>query len=149
MGADGSGSLTGAVTVNADGTLGGSGTIFGNVTVDGKVAPGNSPGTLTIGGTYHQVAGAIYDAQIDPGNVASDRIDASGTGVLDSGAVLNVSRTSASPYTVGTQYTVLSAAGGLTGTFTLTGDASPSAFLNLVDSYDDANAYLKSNRAIR
>ena len=142
VGSGGSGSLTGAVTVNADGTLGGSGTIFGNVLVDGKIAPGNSPGTLTIEGTYQQDAGAIYEAQIDPSNIVSDRIDANGTGVLAAGAILNVSRTSTAAYTVGTRYTVLNAAGGLTGTFTLTGDITPSAFLSLTDHYDNDNAYL-------
>jgi autotransporter-associated beta strand protein len=44
----GSGTGTGAVTVNANGALGGSGTIAGNTTVNGKLMPGNSPGTLTF-----------------------------------------------------------------------------------------------------
>jgi autotransporter-associated beta strand protein len=40
-----------AVTVNASGLLGGSGTILGGVTVgsSGTLAPGNSPGVLTVG----------------------------------------------------------------------------------------------------
>lgn len=37
---------------------------------------------------------------------------------------------------------MLNAANGLTGTFTLTGDITPSAFLSLTDHYDDYNAYL-------
>ena len=42
---------TTAVAVNASGLLGGSGTILGNVTVgsSGTLAPGNSPGVLTVG----------------------------------------------------------------------------------------------------
>jgi autotransporter-associated beta strand protein len=46
------GSLTNtAVTVNAGGTLGGTGVVAGPVTIaaDGTIAPGASPGTLTVG----------------------------------------------------------------------------------------------------
>ncbi len=47
----GSGTGTGSVAVNNTGTLGGSGTIAGSVTVTtgGTLAPGNSPGRLTLG----------------------------------------------------------------------------------------------------
>ena len=46
----GSGTGTGAVTVNAGGTLGGSGTIGGAVSlIGGTLSPGTSPGTLTVG----------------------------------------------------------------------------------------------------
>ncbi|TIV25623.1 MAG: hypothetical protein E5V90_26665, partial [Mesorhizobium sp.] len=38
-----------AVSVNSSGTLAGVGTIAGPVTVDGTIAPGDSPGTLTVG----------------------------------------------------------------------------------------------------
>ena len=49
VGVNGVGSLGNtAVTVGASATLGGSGTIGGAVTVSGTLAPGNSPGTLTI-----------------------------------------------------------------------------------------------------
>jgi outer membrane autotransporter protein len=141
VGVNGSGSLTGAVTVDANGTLGGSGSIVGNVTVNGTVAPGNSPGTLSIHGNYQQASGAIYQAQLDPANVASDRIDVSGSAAIDNAAVLDVSRTSAAPYVVGTRYTVLSTTNGRTGSFVLAGDTG-SAFLRLIDDYDAYNAYL-------
>jgi PKD repeat protein len=44
----GSATGTGAVNVLGGATLGGGGVISGRVTVDGTLAPGNSPGTLTI-----------------------------------------------------------------------------------------------------
>ena len=45
---DGSLSATSGVTVASTATLGGSGTISSTVTVNGKLAPGDSPGMLTI-----------------------------------------------------------------------------------------------------
>jgi outer membrane autotransporter protein len=44
------------VFVNPGGTLGGTGNVLGHVTNFGTVSPGNSPGTLTIGGNYTQAA---------------------------------------------------------------------------------------------
>ena len=46
----GSGTGTGSVTVSNSGTLGGTGTIAGGVTCAGEIAPGQSAGTLTVGG---------------------------------------------------------------------------------------------------
>jgi fibronectin-binding autotransporter adhesin len=49
----GSGTGSGGVTVQSTGTLGGTGIVSGAVTVNagGSVAPGGSPGTLTVGST--------------------------------------------------------------------------------------------------
>ena len=44
------GSLASAVTVQSAGTLGGSGVLAGSLTGDGLIAPGNSPGILTVEG---------------------------------------------------------------------------------------------------
>jgi autotransporter-associated beta strand protein len=44
------GSLASAVTVQSAGTLGGTGVLAGNLTGDGLIAPGNSPGILTVQG---------------------------------------------------------------------------------------------------
>src|ERR1700683_610980 len=46
------------------GKLSGSGTINGNVVMGGTIAPGNSPGILTINGNYMQTATGVYDAEI-------------------------------------------------------------------------------------
>jgi len=60
------GSLAGGVQVNAGATLKGTGTIAGTVTVaaGGIVAPGNSPGTLTIGKDYSQGSQGILEMEV-------------------------------------------------------------------------------------
>jgi len=64
----GSGTGTGAVTVNG-GRLAGIGSISGLVTVtSGSIAPGNSAGTLTLGGGLDIQAGANYDWEHTAGN---------------------------------------------------------------------------------
>lgn len=55
---------SGTTLVNAGGTLGGIGFINGNVINNGNVAPGDSPGTLTIAGNYQQNAGGTLTIQI-------------------------------------------------------------------------------------
>jgi autotransporter-associated beta strand protein len=47
---DVNGSLASAVTVQSSGTLGGTGVLAGSLTGDGLIAPGNSPGILTVQG---------------------------------------------------------------------------------------------------
>lgn len=134
--------LPGAVTVQNGGTLAGTGKVRATtVQQGGIIAPGRSGiGTLNINGSFKQNAGSTYNAQIDPASTAADRISVTGAVTLSSGAVLNISRTSAVPYLVGTRYTVLTATGNISGTYTLTGDVS--AFLGLTASYNAHNAYL-------
>jgi hypothetical protein len=69
-------------------SLSGSGTIDGNVTVYGETDPGNSPGTLTVDGTYTQEAGSFFNIQlggVQPGQF--DQLDVNGavflSGTLD------------------------------------------------------------------
>ena len=71
---------SGGLTVFQDALLGGSGLIVGDVINDGTVAPGNSPGTLTIDGNFTQTAdgtllievesGSVFDQLIVTGNAA-------------------------------------------------------------------------------
>jgi len=53
------------VNVDAIGTLRGIGVINGPVSVTGRLAPGNSPGTLTVNGTVTMNAGSTFEADID------------------------------------------------------------------------------------
>jgi hypothetical protein len=53
----------GGVFLNG-GFLGGSGTINGNVTNAAELAPGGSPGTLTINGNYTQTSAGVLDIEI-------------------------------------------------------------------------------------
>ncbi len=124
-------------------TLGGTGTL-GNVAVasGGTVAPGNSIGTISVGDITF-ASGSFYSVEVDDlGN--SDLIDASGTATIDSGATVTVGPENGtddgSTYTSGTVYTILSAAGGVNGTFGTLTDSF--AFLDGRLTYDADNVFL-------
>jgi hypothetical protein len=77
--------ITGGEFVQTAGTLSGSGQINGNVSVSGgTVAPGNSPGILTINGDYSQGESAVLVIEILNGTAGSgyDRLNVSGTATL-------------------------------------------------------------------
>ncbi|QGW82579.1 autotransporter-associated beta strand repeat-containing protein [Variovorax paradoxus] len=139
------GSLGGSsVNVLAAGRLKGSGTV-GSLAVAGTVAPGNSIGTLTVNGNFTQAAGSTYEVEVDPASTASDLIHASGTASIAGGAKLNVTRISSSDFVVGNRYTVVTADGGVTGTYSLGGDTR-TAFVQLRDTYDANNVYLNAEK---
>ena len=90
---------TNGLTVNAGQTLAGSGVIQGDLRIDGTIAPGNSPGMLTItNGNHTWAAGGSYDWQIfdlDGGSgVGWDFIDITSGSLLFSGLSL------ATPFTI-------------------------------------------------
>jgi outer membrane autotransporter protein len=130
-----------AVTVTGGGTLNGNGTV-GAVAVQsgGIVGPGNSIGTLTVNGNYSAASGSVYQAEFNAAGQA-DRLSISGTATIASGAVLNLVKTDAGVSTAGT-YTLLTAAGGLNGTFIVTGLAPASYFSSQVISYDANDVFL-------
>ena len=138
------GSLNSALTVQSGGTVRGNGTAGATVIQSGgAIAPGNSIGTLHINGAFVQNAGSVYQVEVDPTSSASDRILVNGAATLESGARLNVIQNPPGEYRLGTVYTVLTATGGLTGSYALTGQTmAVSAFRGLRDSYDANNAYL-------
>ncbi|NNM27584.1 MAG: hypothetical protein HKO59_16670 [Phycisphaerales bacterium] len=76
------------VTVNSGTTLAGIGTITGDIVNGGTVAPGNSPGTLTITGGYTQLVTGRLNIEVDGYTAGSehDALAVSGTATLD-GAV--------------------------------------------------------------
>ena len=83
---------TTAVAVNASGLLGGSGTILGNVTVgsSGTLAPGNSPGVLTVGSL--SLSDGSHTLMEITGTSASlyDQIVGTGSGGLTYGGTLDL-----------------------------------------------------------
>ncbi|WP_442483690.1 autotransporter domain-containing protein [Aeoliella sp. SH292] len=99
------------VTAGTNGTVGGTGTISSLIN-NGRVAPGNSIGALSVNGNYQQSSSATMEVEIDAaGN--SDLLYVGGAANLAG----NVDVVSApGTYTVGTQYTFLMA-NGLNGTF--------------------------------
>ena len=124
-------------TVNAGGTLGGAG-IVGNTTINGgALAPGNSIGTLTVQGSLVLSAASSYMIEVSPAN--ADRTNVTGSATLG-GATVNASF-AAGTY-VARQYTILNAAGGVSGTFgSLINTNLPSGFQATL-SYDANNAFL-------
>ncbi len=83
------------------------------------ISPGNSPGVLTIAGNVVFAAGSTYVAEVQ--GAAADRIAASGTATIDAGATLRIVPLGGA-YTFSTPYVLLSATGGVTGSFgTVTG----------------------------
>ena len=117
------GSIAGsAVTVNAGGTLGGNGTV-GNTTVNGgKLAPGNSIGLLTVNGSLSFTAASSYMVEVSPTN--ADRVNVTGTATLG-GATVNLSIASTGSAGVAKQYTIVNAAGGISGTLRRAGEQQP------------------------
>ncbi|WP_346910100.1 autotransporter-associated beta strand repeat-containing protein [uncultured Roseibium sp.] len=138
---------TGDVLLNG-GTLGGSGTV-GTVTANSgaRVAPGNSIGTLNVSGNVTFSSGSTYAVEVDDtGN--SDKIAATGTAAIDSGATVTVSAENGtdngSTYAASTTYTILTADGGVTGTF---GSVSENfAFLDASLGYNANNVTLTLTR---
>ncbi|HEY9217330.1 MAG TPA: autotransporter domain-containing protein [Phenylobacterium sp.] len=131
------GTVTSNVTVGAGGTLGGTGTIFGATTIQGTLAPGNSIGTLNVSGNFIQGAGSIYQVEANAAGQA-DRVNVTGTATINGGTVQVVA--ASGTYGTSTTYTILSANGGRTGTYS--GVTSNFAFLTPSLTYDANNVFL-------
>ncbi|KWV58577.1 hypothetical protein AS156_33870 [Bradyrhizobium macuxiense] len=130
--------LVSAVTVNSGATIGGIGTIGGlSVASGGTVTPGNSIGTLSVAGNVSFAAGSIYQVEANAAG-RSDKIVASGTATLAGGNVLALAQTGT--YAPQTVYTILTANGGVSGTFS---DVTSSlTFLTPTLSYDANDVFL-------
>ncbi|HEX7925810.1 MAG TPA: autotransporter domain-containing protein [Bradyrhizobium sp.] len=100
----------------------------------GTLAPGSAAdptGTLTINGALVFQSGAIYQVQVTPNAAASTNVNANAT---LGGATVNAVFASGSY--ISRQYTILNAAGGISGTF-----ASNIANTNLPTNFTDALSY--------
>lgn len=123
----------GDVTVSGSGVVGGVGSIASlDVQTGGTVSPGNSPGTLTVAGPVSFASGTHYIVEVAGG--VSDRIAATGPATLTGGTVY----VSGSPSLM--QYLILTAGGGVTGTFD--GVESTSAFILYSLDYEPNDVYL-------
>lgn len=130
------------LTIEKDGAIGGIGT-FGSITIadGGVIAPGNSIGTLNVAGDINFAAGSTYEVEAnDKGE--SDKIVASGKATLNGGSVLALAANGS--YAPQTNYTILTAAGGVTGTFADV--ASSLVFLDPTLGYDANNVTLTLSR---
>ncbi|WP_426315403.1 autotransporter domain-containing protein [Methylobacterium fujisawaense] len=103
------------VSVLPGAELGGSGTVGGiGALSGGTVAPGNSIGTLTVAGNAAFAAGSTYRVEANAAGQA-DRLAATGSATLSGGTVQVLAASGA--YNPRTTYTILSAAGGVSGQF--------------------------------
>ena len=100
------------VTVAAGALLGGSGTVPTTIINGGTLSPGNSPGTLAVRGNLTFNPGSTYLAEIQGAN--ADRVNVTGTAAL--AGTLRLAPLGGA-YAFNSAYTLLSAAGGRTGTF--------------------------------
>ena len=123
---DGSIAPSSLTTVQAGALLGGSGTV-GSSTIagGGTFAPGPSgaPGTMTVAGNLAFQSGALYLVKVNP--TAASTADVTGTATLAGTVQANFAPGSY----LNRSYTILSAAGGRTGTFdALTTSGLPAGF---------------------
>ncbi len=119
------------VIVERSGSLRGAGIIAGPVTVNGRLAPGNSPGTLTASSTVTMTPGSELQIDINgtgtgngAGNYSRLVIVGNGSRFVARGAtveptLLNISAGTFVPYVpqVGDSFRIVTAEGGIDGQF--------------------------------
>lgn len=122
---------TPSVDVNGGGLLGGNGFINApvvRINNGGIIAPGNSIGTLTIGGALTLAAGSTYQVEI-AGDGRTDLIDVSGKATVAGSHVAVTALDPEASYKTGHTYRILTAGDGVVGTFAEA--ATESVFLDL------------------
>ncbi|CAN7170255.1 autotransporter domain-containing protein [Bosea sp. LjRoot237] len=121
--------LLSPLTVLSGATLAGSGAV-GSTTIQAgaTIAPGNSIGTLNVAGNLVLAPGSLYEVEIG-GNGTSDRIAATGIATVTGSQVGVTALDPQTSYISGQRYTIITAAGGVSGT--VAGAVSRSAFLDL------------------
>jgi outer membrane autotransporter protein len=140
-----------AGTLSVDGTVGpvavNGGILMGNGTLGalavngGIVAPGHSIGTLNVTGPVSFAAGSFYQVETN-GAGQSDKILATGAATLSGGTVQALPATGA--HGPSTTYTILTANGGRTGTFSSVTSSIPFLIASL--SYDPNDVFLTLTR---
>jgi fibronectin-binding autotransporter adhesin len=136
------GSLAGGqVTVGNGSTLGGNG-LIGSLTAQSGaiVAPGNSIGMLNVAGNATFNAGSTYQVELTSTG-QSDLINVAGAATIAKGALLGIVKTDAAPYVLGTHYTILTAAGGVSGSYTFN-DIQITNFIGLKGGSNGTSIYL-------
>ncbi len=126
------------VSVERGATLGGNGVVSTAQIADGgMLSPGNSVGLLTVQGSLTFASAANYMVEVS--GAVADRTNVTGVATLNNATV----RVTFDPAAfVRERYTILSAAGGVSGTFRsgIYSDEPPSFATSL--SYDAQNVYL-------
>jgi autotransporter-associated beta strand protein len=150
------GTLNSKVTVQSGGILRGTGTINGDTIVNGRIAPGNSPGTLQVAGTVTMVTGSTFQEDINglgmghgPGNYSRLVLTGAGSQFVATGATLEPNLTNITgsdtyvPYVpkVGDAFRIVTADGGIVGKFAaVTQPEGLEANTRIETYYDVANS---------
>lgn len=114
---------TDELRIDSGGTVTGTGTLIGNLNNAGTLSPGNSPGTIHVGGSYVQQASGTLISEIT--RSGDDLLDVAGSATLDGTHQIQVEY---GLYLDGTTHTLIQAAGGITGDFAST-QMNPSALM--------------------
>jgi len=132
------GKLGGRILVN-NGVLGGNGEV-GSIEVGagGTLAPGSSIGQMSVNGDLTFNPGSVFQVEVTPEG-ASDQVGVSGKVVINGGSMVSLgNRPEFLPFT---QYTILTAGGGVSGTFA---EATNNyAFLRAALSYEPTTVKLQ------
>ena len=138
---------TTGVIVAAGATLGGSGSINGNVFVSGFLAPGNSPGILTVTGTETLANNSTFQAEIGgstagSGNNFHDQSNVVGNVVIGTGVTLDIiSWNGFTSVSRGDTLTLVKATGGIAGRFADTAGSGLSGWTLFDNSSDAAHQF--------
>ena len=113
------GKIVGPLSITSSGTLNGIGTIAGNLTNAATVAPGNSPGIITVNGNYSQTSTGDLNIEIGGTTVGTqyDQLIVNGTVTLNGD--LNLSLINSFVPTNGNTFTIIDNDGtdAVSGTF--------------------------------
>jgi len=142
---NGSVAASSGVTVNSGGTLGGVGTVSTTtVNAGGTLAPGNGNiGTLNVSGNLSFMSGSTYLVEVGP--ASAGRTNVTGTATL-AGTVEAAFAPGNGVFT-SNSYTILSAAGGRTGTFDALATVNMPGFLTASLSYTPTDVLLMTLRS--
>lgn len=149
------GSITSTTHVSQTGQLAGSGTVADlTLAQGGKVSPGSTLkpeqaiGTLTVNANFDQQAGSAYLAGLSA-NAGADQIIVNGTAQLNDQASLELVRQGAGRGSAAARYTLMTASGGVSGTYgSLNGSLiSDTPFINFSLDYDANHVFLDSSRS--
>ncbi|CAM3048364.1 autotransporter domain-containing protein [Rariglobus hedericola] len=120
----------GSTTVGTGTFLRGEGTINGNLLNNGTVSAGSSPGTIIVAGNFMQGPAGTLVVEF-ASSTSFDRLIVSGTADLD-GTLELVTLNGFNP--VGESFTIITATGGVNGTFpTVIAPATPAAITRTVN----------------
>jgi len=112
------GNVTSSVLVYKNASLGGSSRITGNLTNYGTLAPGNSPGTLTITGNYIEAGSLDIEVWGLTAGTQHDQVVASGSATFQAGSNLMVTKTGGTFDLARTQSVLAVSAASYSGAFT-------------------------------